>query len=225
MGDYSWRFFFALFSLTRFSVNISVLERPMVVGFFISIITGQVFPVMYIAFFFELLWIDLIPAGTFIPPNAIFCMLATITVTHLFNLEYASQIFPVMLATIPIAFLISWLEGVQRTAQNRNYNTILQQSRKNALDFQPGLMAGYSILQLLLIYLIVGVAGIYGLFLLMDLFHSYLPAGDYPSWTHLLMIASISALAALRIRKAYVSLILGIIMISVYFALELAGVW
>lgn len=225
MGDYSWRFFFALFSLARFSVNISVLERPMVVGFFISILTGQVFPVMYIAFFFELLWIDLIPAGTFIPPNAIFCVLATITVTHLFNLEYASQIFPVMLATIPIAFLASWLEGVQRTAQNRSYNTILQQSRKNALDFQPGLMAGYSILQLLLIYLTVGVGGIYGLFLLMDMLHSYLPAGDYPSWNHLLMIASISALAALRIRKAHVSLILGIMMISVYFALELAGVW
>jgi mannose PTS system EIIC component len=221
--DHYRRFFFALFSLTRFSVNISLLERPIVIGFLISILTGQVFPVMYIAIFFELLWIDLIPAGTFIPPNAIFCVVATITVVEIFGLEMASQIFPVMVATIPVAFLCAWLEGVQRNAQNKNYNLILQQSRKNAVQYKPGAIIKTSIFQLLLIYLLVGIPGIYGLFLLTNTIYPYLPAEEHLSWPHLLMIASLSALAALRIRKAYVSLLLGILMISGYFAWEMAG--
>ncbi len=224
MDDCTGRFFFALFSLTRFSVNISVIERPIVIGFFISILTGEVFPVMYIAVFFELLWIDIIPAGTFIPPNAIFCVWATMVIVEIFSLEFASQIFPVMIATIPIAFLSSWLEEVQRTAQNKNYNIILQQSRKNPVHYKPGSIIKTSIFQLLLIYLVVGVAGIYGLFLLFDNTYPYLPAEDFLAWPYLIMIASVSAIAALRIKKAYVSLIVGIAIISVYFLLEMTRI-
>lgn len=224
MDGYAGRFFFALFSLTRFSINISLIERPIVIGFFISILTGEVFPVMYIAVFFELLWIDFIPAGTFIPPNAIFCVLATAVIVEIFSLEFASQIFPVMMATIPIAFLCSWLEGMQRTAQNKNYNVILQQSRKNPAQYKAGDIIMTSVIQLLLIYLVVGVAGIYGLALLLEKTYAYLPVRDYLPWPHLLMIASVSALAALRIKKAYASLVLGIATISAYLVWEMTGI-
>ncbi len=224
MDNYSERFFFALFSLARFSINISIIERPLVMGFFIALLTGEVFPVMYIAVFFELLWIDIIPAGTFIPPNALFCVAASAAIVEIHSLDSASQVFPVMMAAIPIAFLCSWLEGVQRTAQNRNYNIILQHSRKEASRFSPGAMIMNSILQLLIIYMAVGILGIYALFLLTKTFLFYLPTGDYLSWAHLLMIGSISALAALRIKKAYISLVLGIAAVSTYFVWEMAGV-
>ncbi|MFW6005353.1 MAG: hypothetical protein ACOCPN_02640, partial [Desulfonatronovibrionaceae bacterium] len=62
------RFFFALLSLARFSVQTGILDRPLVAGFLIYLVTGEMFPAMYVAVFFELLWIDIIPAGTFIPP-------------------------------------------------------------------------------------------------------------------------------------------------------------
>jgi mannose PTS system EIIC component len=219
--DHYRRFFFALFSLTRFSINISLLERPIVIGFLISILTGQVFPVMYIATFFELLWIDLIPAGTFIPPNAIFCVVATATLVQISGLETASQVFPLMMAAIPVAFVCAWLEGLQRNAQNRNYNLILQQSRRNPAQYWPGLIVRNSILQLLLIYLLVGISGIYGLFVLMNAAGPYLPSLEHFSWHILLMIASLSALAALRARRAYISLLLGLLMVSGYFAWEM----
>lgn len=219
LGCHGGRFFFAFFSLTRFTVNISLIERPIVVGFFISILTGEVFPVMYIAVFFELLWIDIIPAGTFIPPNAIFCVVATIIIVEIFTLESASQIFPVMAATIPMAFLSSWIEGAQRTAQNKNYNMILQQGRKTAESYQPGAMIRTSALHLLLIYLALGIAGIYALVLLLNMIHVYLPVNTHLTWSHLLLTASLSALAALRIKKAYFSLILGMVGISAYFLL------
>ncbi len=176
---------------------------------------------MYIAAFFELLWIDLIPAGTFIPPNAIFCVLATMTIVEIFSLELPSQIFPVMLATIPVAFLCSWLEGIQRDTQNSNYNLILQQSRKTAENYKPGIMIAGSVLQILLIYLALGLSGIYGLYLITEKIQLYLPATDDLSWGHLLMAASISALAALRIKKAYFSLVFALVLISVYLAWEI----
>lgn len=176
---------------------------------------------MYIAAFFELLWIDMIPAGTFIPPNAIFCVVATMVVVEIFRLEQASQIFPVMVASIPFAFLCSRLEGLQRTAQNRNYNLILQQSRKDAGHFKPGAMILGSLIQLLLIYLALGLGGIYCLVLMVSTVHLHLPVHDALSWTWLLIIASISALAALRIKKAYFSLIIGLIAVSGYFFWEM----
>ncbi|MFP4237400.1 MAG: PTS sugar transporter subunit IIC [Desulfonatronovibrio sp.] len=219
LGCNGGRFFFALFSLSRFSINIGLIERPIVVGFFIALLTGEVFPVMYIAAFFELLWIDIIPAGTFIPPNAIFCVVATVILVEIFALEPASQIFPVMVATIPLAFLSSWLEGTQRTAQNRNYNIILQQSRKTGDNYRPGAMIKASVLHLLLIYLVLGTTGIYTLVLLLNIIHVYLPVNNDLSWSHLLLTASLSALAALRIKKAYISLILGITAISAGFLL------
>ncbi|MFO7728517.1 MAG: PTS sugar transporter subunit IIC [Desulfonatronovibrio sp.] len=219
LGCNGGRFFFALFSLSRFTINISLIERPIVIGFFISLLTGDVFPVMYIAVFFELLWIDIIPAGTFIPPNAIFCVVATIILVEIFTLESPSQIFPVMIATVPLAFLSSWLEGAQRAAQNRNYNMILQQSRKNADSFRPGAMIKTSALHLLLIYLVLGISGIYALVLLLNMIHIYLPVNNDLSWSHLLLTASLSALAALRIKKAYISLILGMIAVSAGFLL------
>ena len=176
---------------------------------------------MYIAVFFELLWIDIIPTGTFIPPNAIFCVLATITLVEIFRLEYASQIFPVMAATIPIAFLCSRLEGAQRNAQNKNYNIILQRSRKNTVDYKPQAMIMKSILQMILIYLAAGIAGIYSLFMLLDLIYLYLPTNNFFSWYLLLILSSVSALAALRIKKAYFSLILGMLLVSGFFFWEM----
>jgi len=113
---------------------------------------------------------------------------------------------------------------VQRTAQNKNYNVILQQSRKNPGQYRVGAIVITSILQLLLIYLAVGLAGIYGLVLLMEPVHSFLPAGDHLPWPHLILIASISAVAALRIKKAYVSMIVGIGVISAYFLWEITAI-
>nr|WP_279614509.1 PTS sugar transporter subunit IIC [Desulfonatronovibrio hydrogenovorans] len=207
--------------MTRFSLNLGFLDRPLVVGFFIILLTGQIFPTMYVAAFFELLWIDLIPAGTFIPPNAIFCVAATMVVVEIYSLSDTSQIFPIMVMTIPVAILFSILEGKQRKAQNKNYNIILQQSRKTAARYNPQSMINSSLIQLLLIYLTVGTAAIYGLVFIYEHLSPYLVHRDYLSWPLLLLMASISALAALRIRKAYFSLVLGLTLVSGYLAWQI----
>ncbi len=183
--------------------------------------TDDIFTAMYIAVFFELLWIDIIPAGTFIPPNAIFCVVATICLMEIFGLAHTSQILPLMIMTIPIAFLSSWLEGVQRTGQNKNYNVILQQTRKTPAKYRPDLMIRTSVIQSFLIYLITGLLGIYLLLGIFSFIHIYLPLENIIQWPHLILIASISALAALRIKKAYISLMVGMVLIAAYLGKDL----
>lgn len=220
MGSYSGWFFFALISLTRFSVQTGLLERPLVAGLIIALVTGEIFPVIYIAVFFELLWIDIIPAGTFIPPNALFCVIATMCIVHIFTLTHTSQIFPVMVMTIPLAFFFSWVESLQRTAQNKNYNIILQQSRRMPPKYTPGAMIKKSVLQMFLLNLTAGIAGIYILVFVTGLAYYHLTPSDFLSWPLLLMFASVSALAALRVKKAYITLILTMTLISVYLGWE-----
>lgn len=76
-----------------------------------------------------------------------------------------------------------------------------------------------SALHLLLIYLGLGISGIYALVVLLNVIHVYLPVNNDLSWSHLLLTASLSALAALRIKKAYISLVLGMIAVSAGFLL------
>lgn len=190
-------------------------------GFFLSLFTGDIFPVMYVAVFFELLWVDIIPAGTFIPPNAIFCVVATICLMEIFGLTHTSQILATMIMTIPIAFLSSWLEGIERTGQNKNYNVILQQTRKAPARYRPDLMIRTSVLRSFFIYLITGLLGIYLLMGIFSRIHIYIPLENVIQWPHLLLIASVSALAALRIKKAYISLILGMVLIAAYIGKDL----
>ncbi|MFW5730348.1 MAG: PTS sugar transporter subunit IIC [Desulfonatronovibrionaceae bacterium] len=208
------RFFFALLSLARFSVQTGILDRPLVAGFLIYLVTGEMFPAMYVAVFFELLWIDIIPAGTFIPPNAVFCVVATMCLVEIFGLHSPAHIFPAMVLAVPAAFVCSWLEGVQRTSQNKNYNIILQQSRKNHLRYHPEVMIRTSLSRLFLIYAAVGVMGIYILTLVFGLALDHLEFKNFLPWEVLLLVASVSALAGLRIKKAYVSLVLGMVCIA-----------
>jgi len=190
-----------------------------VVGFFLILLTGDVFPTIYIAVFFELLWLDLIPAGTFIPPNAVFCLVAATALTMFFQLEYPAQIFMMMLLTLPGAYLLARFEGWHRVRQNRNYNLILRQSRDKFSSFHPEKMILSSLGETFAINFLAACLGIYLLSLIYPLIDSLLhPLQDILTWPHLLMAAGISALAALRIRKAYTSLVTAMMLILVFLA-------
>ncbi|WP_291318646.1 PTS sugar transporter subunit IIC [Desulfonatronospira sp.] len=207
-------FFFALFSLFRFALSIGLLERPLVVGFLLALITGEVFTALLIAVFFELLWLDLIPAGTFIPPNSIFCVTSTVILCAHFQLEHTGMILLLMLLSIPGAYILSRIEGWYRIRQNKKYNLILRQSRDRFSIYSPGKM----ILQ--------SLAGSFGVNLVSACLGIYLLAVVYPhlsgvfqfqrelDWSVILIAASFSALAGLRVKKANISLITGMILVS-----------
>jgi len=175
-----------------------------------------------VAIFFELLWIDLIPAGTFIPPNAVFCLVATTALIFYFQLESIEQIFFQMLLTIPGAYILALFEGWHRVRQNKSYNIVLHQSRDKFESFQPEKMIFKSMAGSLGINFLAACVGLY----LLTLIHPLInilpqPDQDILKWPHLLMIAGISAIAALRIKRAYTSLVLAMLIISLFLAWRL----
>ncbi|WP_291321372.1 hypothetical protein [Desulfonatronospira sp.] len=191
-----------------------MLDRPLAAGFFLALLTGEVFPVLFIALFFELLWLDLIPAGTFIPPNSVFCLTSAAVLTTHFQLQHTGHIFLLMLMSIPGAYILSRIEAWYRIRQNKMYNQILHQSRDRWKTYSPGKMVLQSLAGSLGIFMVSSCLGIYVLALALPPLISVLDFQREFAWPVLLMIASISALAGLRVKKAYISFIFGIILVS-----------
>ncbi|WP_279614632.1 MULTISPECIES: PTS sugar transporter subunit IIC [Desulfonatronospira] len=207
-------FFFAVFSLFRFALHLGLLERPLVAGFFLALITGEVFPVLLIAVFFELLWLDLIPAGTFIPPNAIFCVTSVTLLYGHFQLEHTGQIFLLMLLSIPGAYILSRIEGWYRIRQNKKYNLILRQSRDRFSSYNPGKMIMQSLVGSFGVGLVTACLGIYFLAIVYPHLKDLFQFQREMDWSLILLAASFSALAGLRVKKAYTSLVVGMVLIS-----------
>ncbi|PKN31367.1 MAG: hypothetical protein CVU63_24290, partial [Deltaproteobacteria bacterium HGW-Deltaproteobacteria-20] len=60
--------------------------------------------------FFELLWLDLFPAGTYIPPQALLSLIATLTILAcLPDADMRSTVL-VVIATLPLAYLGAWID-------------------------------------------------------------------------------------------------------------------
>ena len=68
------RFFFALFFLIRFAFNLGFVHRPLFAAALWALFTWQIQPALGAGIFFELLWLDLFPAGTFIPPQSLLAL-------------------------------------------------------------------------------------------------------------------------------------------------------
>ena len=127
---------FAALNLARFDINIGIIERPLFIGFVWSLVFSDFELALGAALFFELFWIDLIPAGTFIPPNALLTTLCALTTCSVLGLDTARDAAPVLAVCLPLGWLGGWIESLQRTWNNRAYNALLLSSSQGR-DFSP----------------------------------------------------------------------------------------
>ncbi|WP_273192571.1 hypothetical protein [Oleidesulfovibrio alaskensis] len=225
------RFFFALFSLPRFSINIGFLERPLCVGFLWAVITGEWELSLSLAIFFELLWLDLFPAGTYIPPNAVGCLLLTIAATDYFGLRTPEEVAVPALLSLPAAFISARLEYMHRTMQDKAYNRALGWGRGGArrvasgIEEMPpfGMLVWNASLQLLLLQagfflaaLLVLIGTISGLSSLLG----HLPYIQGAEWPALWFVSTVGGVLAVRIPRAY-ALFAATICLFMFYALGL----
>jgi len=206
------RFFFALFSLFRFSVSLGLVERPLVVGLFWGLFVGNLESSLFIAIFYELLWLDFIPVGTFIPPHMTAACLTALTISNYFGLDSLPLIALPLMAGLPMAWLGAKLERVMRDRLNRSYNGVLQWVRKPLDVGVPGRLLLASLASKVLanwLFFLVGA----GALALITRFvlgqYGPLLASLKLSWNHLLIAASVGGMLALRLRSLYVSVAVG----------------
>ena len=113
-SPYLARFFFILAAVGRTCVNIGFIEHPLVLGFFYSLITGQFLPVLPLAVFFELFWLDLFPVGSYIPPFPAFPFLVILSVVTMFPAMPMPLLLTLLLVALPLAHAGAGVEKLVR---------------------------------------------------------------------------------------------------------------
>ncbi|MBU1000896.1 MAG: PTS sugar transporter subunit IIC [Proteobacteria bacterium] len=204
---------FTLFSFLRFSLNLGIVERPLVQGLVWGLLTGNVTLAVSVALVFELFWLDLIPAGTFIPPNAAAGNLAAQCLVTVFGFSDPARIvFPILLA-LPLAWIASRLEQTHRHWQDHGYNVLQGWLRLDSkADYTPGLLLRRAMIQAASVYFLFFLLAVSLLVALTSwlLGHGLLhPPLDMFSWGHLWIGATLGGLLALRVPGSYALLALG----------------
>lgn len=155
---------------------------------------------------FELLWLDLIAAGTFIPPNNAAANLTALSLVRLFGIETAGMAVYVVLLCLPIGILAARLEQVQRRLQNTSYNRLLTWTKISQVDrYNPGRLVAGSMVQSmvlnLLFFLFVAAAAAAVLHFLLS--GNRLEAVEEIRFGHLWLAAALGGVLALRRPRAY----------------------
>jgi PTS system mannose-specific IIC component len=167
---------------------------------------------LQIGVFFELFWLDLFPAGTYLPPNAAASTLASLFLVRVSSLHDPGAIAAVMLLTLPLARIFGKLEASQRVLANSFYNRLLKWSRVGPAKMRPGRLILQSMI-LQFSFNAVGFALALGALLvllsltsgkLFVVFH-----GRGIGFEHMWILGSLGAVLSLRYRPAQAVLAVG----------------
>jgi len=197
--------------LLRTNINLGFVERPLAIGFFWAIITGERELALPAAIFFELFWLDLFPVGTYIPPNGTASLVATLAAASFFSLQFPSQLVVPMVLAMPAALISPYLEQTLRQRHNKHHNKLLAlASPESVVDEQIFLhkIISKALLQTLGVnfvfffsYLLVLISTIS---LFYDVNGSIIECSGL-SWSYLWFFAALGGVLSLRVRPAYYS--------------------
>jgi len=213
-------FFFVLFSSFRFALNLIILERPLAVGFFWGAIFGDMGTSLSVALFFELFWLDLIPAGTYIPPNSVAPTLAALSLTRALDLSTPSQALFAIVLSVPLARLFSRVEDFQREYEDKAFARFQGALGKSGAVFAPGALVLRSIADMAVINGIVFCLVLTALTVLASfLAPRLLPlTAGYPvSWAQIWLLGSLGAVFSLRYRPAYAALLVSVALAAAWY--------
>ncbi len=173
--------------------------------------SGSVTTSLAVALFFELLWLDTIPVGTFIPPAALFPTIASLILIKLFGLIQPSEILVVLMATMPWAACMAWLDTRQRLNQNKAFNRLVLSTRRGGIrSFAPEISIHKGIFYALIRHGFASLAILCLLAMLISYVLPVMPRLTWLSWPYLWLAASLGGVAAMRFRYSYLFLTTGV---------------
>lgn len=212
------RFFFALFSLFRFSLSLGLIERPLVVGLLWGLFVGNLEESLYVAIFYELLWLDFIPVGTFIPPHMTAAAFTAMAIGSFYGLDTLPLVCLPLATGLPMAWLGARLERSMRDRLNRSYGGVLQWVRKPVDTAVPGRLLMGTLASKILVNWVFFLVGAGGLSLLTGVVLKYYgtPLATLKiEWSQLLIAASVGGMLALRLRSLYLSVAAGAVALGI----------
>jgi hypothetical protein len=160
-----------------------------------------------LALFYELFWLDLFPAGTYMPPNALFPMLCVFTLMETLPYPDIITLFLPVILTLPLAFLGACVENRQREWQVVGYNHVILALRSGgAMGRAAGRSVYFSLAQLFFMnFCVFFIATAAVLFALkgLQLWQGQPLSFTHASWPLLWVIGCVGGLLGLRIRRNY----------------------
>lgn len=119
------------------------MERPLVLGLVWGYLSGEYATCLGVAVFFELLWLDLFPAGTFIPPNYVAATMTSLAVCHRYDLNSPAEVLPALALGLVAGKIGQWLEQVLR---NHNDKADIQlHQEKNFPEQSTGVLVAHAV--------------------------------------------------------------------------------
>jgi PTS system mannose-specific IIC component len=161
-----------------------------------------------VALFYELLWLDLIPAGTYIPPNGLLATLLVFGMSRFFDLHSASELLVPIFLTLPFAHFAAMVEHRQRRLQDGGYNGLLRWARRAHLESsvsRPEQLVLRSLSQIVMFNFFLFIAAQACLFALYYGLQSWLSPSALRlpvTWPHLWFLAGLGGIVGLRLKKS-----------------------
>lgn len=159
-----------------------------------------------IAIFFELAWLDMIPAGTYIPPHLGAAVFTALSLASFHHLVQPGEVALVMVAGVPMAWLGKRAEALLRCAQGRCHDRAVQWAGQAESGPFPERLIYSSVLRSFLVSWLFFFGSLLAInFIVGRSLHPLRPLLDelHLDWPHLWLAASLGGLLALRVRKAY----------------------
>ena len=198
---------YGVFALTRFSVSLGLLERPLVIAFFWGLFTGEFSTAFALGICCELFLIDDLNVGTRIPTSGTLPLLLSLVLINFSELGFFSEepqyFAPVLVCAMPFALLGRQAELFVRTLQVREHTLFVEKRRGAAI---PGYIFFIILGRLLAIQTLVfclSFAILGGIFLGFKRITGELPVLPGINWYILWAISAIGGYISLRTKRAY----------------------
>ncbi|MFO7717592.1 MAG: PTS sugar transporter subunit IIC [Desulfohalobium sp.] len=201
--------------MSRFAVNLGFFERPISVALIWGMATGQWPLAIGVGITFELFWMDLFPAGTYIPPHGQAATVYSLTIAHCMGMYRPWDLLPVVVVALVLAHCWVRLEYWHRHWQNSHYSQLLQSVRQEHGFFAPERFVARSLVQLFvlngLVFFLLTQISLWAF----EWLHPLWPAAPFAlQWPHVWGVALLGAVAALRTKAAYAVWLTGLVLLT-----------
>lgn len=183
-----------------------------------SLFSGQKTLALYLGIFFELFWIDLFPAGTFIPPQSVYAIFFTLSISYILGLEKISYLLPLIIATNIFSYIGVFIERKSRLEDNYSYNNLLKKL-KSKEELNVSFVIFKSIARSIIYNFIFFFLSLIVLFNFFKIILPYIPNIEFINWNTLWLVALLGGVLSLRIQKYYFVFGIGILFLGIIYLL------
>ncbi len=103
-----------LASLARSSINMGLFERPLVSAFILGLLSGELTLALSLGMVLELFWLDFLRLGALVPPSGTLSFILLFSLSLLHGWQEPMQLGIPLLFCVILAHTASWLEKWQR---------------------------------------------------------------------------------------------------------------